>query len=94
MKTRAFWTLLALALTPFFVSIAFAEVPREKREALASVLDASFREQRFDQQSYGENSAAARPSEQKLRDELKSIHIEIGDGLAGRGRLKRTVEEI
>lgn len=94
MKAQAFWALLVLAIAPFLVSIAFGEVPREKREALASVLDTSFREQRFDQQSYSENDAANRPAEQKLRGELKSIHIEIGDGLAGRGKLKRTIEEI
>ena len=73
-------------------SAAHAEIPREKSEPLANVLKSSFRERDYDQSSYKSNKAAIRPDEQQARAELKGIHIEIGDGLAGKGRLVKREE--
>ena len=77
---------------------AKADVPREKREPLANVLNSSFRERDSDQVSYKANDAAIRPedrsAEKQARNELKSIRIEIGDGLAGKGTLVRSAQAL
>lgn len=89
-------TVLAVILMAMIVSMfsaAQAEIPREKSEPLANVLKSSFRERDYDQSSYKSNKAAIRPDEQQARAELKGIHIEIGDGLAGKGKLVK-IEEI
>ena len=83
--------LMVLALVASALSQASADVPREKHDPLASALNSSFRERDSDQVSYKSNRAAIRPDDRKIekqaRNDLKSIRIEIGDGLAGKGSL-------
>ncbi len=76
-----------MAMTAGAFSVANAEVPKDKRLPLESVLKSSFRERDSDQRSYKANDAASRPDEQQARNELKSISIEIGDELAGKGTI-------
>jgi hypothetical protein len=92
-KKKAVMALVLLAMAMGVLSSAHADIPKEKREPLANVLKSSFRERDYDQTSYKSNKAAKRPDEQQARAELKSIHIEIGDGLAGKGKLVK-IEEI
>ena len=84
---------LAFAIIVGALSQASADVPKEKHDPLASALSNSFRERDSDQVSYKSNKAAVRPddrlAEKQARNELKSIHIEIGDGLAGKGAMAR-----
>jgi choline-glycine betaine transporter len=90
-KTVMAFILLAMVMSLF--SAAHADIPKEKSEPLANVLKSSFRERDYDQSAYKSNKAAKRPDEQQARAELKSIHIEIGDGLAGKGKLVK-IEEL
>lgn len=92
-KKKTVMVLILLAMVMGVFSAAQADIPKEKREPLANVLKSSFREREYDQSNYKLNKAARRPDEQQARAELKSIHIEIGDGLAGKGKLVK-IEEL
>src|SRR5947209_1869333 len=57
----------------------------KKTELLNNALKESFKERDKDQKNYRADTAELRAAEENARNEIRNIHVEIGDGLAGHG---------